>query len=147
MNMQQINLSIEISAPKEKVWDVLLQDGSYREWTSVFMPGSYYEGSWDEGSKILFKSPEGDGMTSRIHLHKANEILTIEHLGILKNNEEVLDDPEVEKWRGAKETYRVTEKDGRTILNVDQDITDEYAEYFNKAWKEALEKVKELAEG
>jgi len=38
--MERINFSISIDAPKEKVWNVLWNDSSYRKWTSVFAEGS-----------------------------------------------------------------------------------------------------------
>jgi uncharacterized protein YndB with AHSA1/START domain len=53
--MQKLHFSVSINTPKEKVWDIMLGDRTYREWTKVFNPsGSYFEGSWDQGSKILF---------------------------------------------------------------------------------------------
>ena len=43
--MEKLHFSISIKAPKEKVWDTMLNDVTYRQWTSVFNPpGSYYEG-------------------------------------------------------------------------------------------------------
>ncbi|MEI9912589.1 MAG: hypothetical protein WDO71_24880 [Bacteroidota bacterium] len=56
--MQRINFSISINAPKEKVWQVLWNDSSYRQWTSAFSEGSYVvTDNWKEGTKILFLSP------------------------------------------------------------------------------------------
>ncbi|MDQ5893468.1 MAG: hypothetical protein QG640_480, partial [Patescibacteria group bacterium] len=31
--MQKIHFSIQINAPKEKVWDTMLGEATYREWT------------------------------------------------------------------------------------------------------------------
>ena len=39
--MEKMNFSIDINAPKEKVWNVLWDDDSYRKWTSAFAEGSY----------------------------------------------------------------------------------------------------------
>ena len=44
--MKKLQFSIEINAPKEKVWDTLWQDENYRKWTSVFMEGSFAESDW-----------------------------------------------------------------------------------------------------
>lgn len=52
--MKKLHFSIQIKAPKEKVWQTMLDDPTYRQWTRVFMPGSYFEGAWEEGSKIRF---------------------------------------------------------------------------------------------
>ena len=83
--MQKIKLSIDIQAPKEKIWDVLLEHNTYRQWASVFHPGSYAEGDWQQGSKVFFKTPEGDGMVSLVNIHTPCEIISFKHLGVLKN--------------------------------------------------------------
>lgn len=146
MKKLTIKLSIELDAPKEKVWDVLLQDKSYRIWTSVFHPGSYVETDWKQGTNVLFKTPEGSGLVSTVLLHQPQEIISFQHAGVLKNGVEDFDNDEVKNWRDFKETYVVKEKDGITQLFIDQDITEEHADGFSTTWKKALQKIKELSE-
>ncbi|MEX2593834.1 MAG: hypothetical protein WD426_13755 [Anditalea sp.] len=38
---QKLHFSKRINAPKEKVWDTMLKDETYREWTSAFTEGSH----------------------------------------------------------------------------------------------------------
>ena len=64
--METLKFHSTINAPKEKVWATLWNDNTYRQWTSVFSEGSYAESDWNEGSKILFLSPKGEGMFSVI---------------------------------------------------------------------------------
>lgn len=144
--MKQLNFSIQINAPKEKVWSILLDDASYRRWTSVFHEGSYAVGDWKEGSKILFLGPDGSGMFSRIFRHVPNEFISIQHLGIVKNGVEDFDSEETKKWTGALENYSVSERDGATELLVELDTTGDFEAYFQKTWPKALGVVKELAE-
>lgn len=144
--MQKINQSIEINAPKEKVWDVLLEDKSYREWTTAFHEGSHFKGDWKEGSKILFLAPDGNGMVSKIKIHKPNEIVSIEHLGVVVDGKEIFDHPDFKEWSGLLETYRVEEKNGKTRLYIDQDMSEEHLKSFNEMWEKALRKVKEISE-
>ncbi|MBZ0202470.1 MAG: SRPBCC domain-containing protein [Ignavibacteria bacterium] len=146
MSKQKLNFSIEINAPKEKIWNVLLQDETYRKWTSAFCEGSYAEGNWDEGSKMIFTSQQGEGMLSRIKLHRPNEIITMEHYGMLKNNVEDLESDEAKKWSGSEETYILEPSGSGVKLKVEVDVEDEYAEWFKKAWETALDKVRELSE-
>jgi uncharacterized protein YndB with AHSA1/START domain len=69
--MEKMNFSIDINAPKEKVWNVLWDDNSYRKWTSPFAEGSYAKtDNWKEGSKVLFLGPSGDGMVSKVASNK-----------------------------------------------------------------------------
>ena len=149
--MQNLQFSILINAPKEKVWHTMLDDKTYREWTSAFGPGGYYKGDWNKGSKILFLGPNPDtgelgGMVSRIAENKPYEFISIEHLGIIQNGIEDTTSDEARKWAPAYENYTFREKDGVTEVLVDLDIDEQEKELFNDMWLEALQKVKEIAE-
>jgi uncharacterized protein YndB with AHSA1/START domain len=39
--MQKLNFSTRINASKQKVWNTLWDDETYRLWTSAFAEGSY----------------------------------------------------------------------------------------------------------
>jgi hypothetical protein len=149
--MQKLHFSILINAPKEKVWHAMLDDKPYREWTKAFNEGSYYKGSWEKGSKILFLGPDPEtgeegGMVSRIAENKPYEYISIEHLGIVQNGVEDTTSEEAKKWAPAFENYTFNEKDGKTEVLVDMDIDEKEAEMFSKMWPEALKKLKEIAE-
>ena len=140
--MKTLNFSIQINAPKEKVWSVLLDEKTYRIWTSVFDPSSYFEGDWNEGSKIYFLGKDGSGMSSKIFKHVPNAFISIQHLGVIANGVENFES----EWSGALENYSVNEHNGGTALKIEIDVTEEHADYFQTAWPQALSKVKELAE-
>lgn len=148
---QKLHVSISINAPKEKVWHTMLDDASYRKWTQVFNPGSYYKGDWNQGSKILFLGPdpktgEEGGMVSQIAENRQYEYVSIKHLGIVKNGVEDTTSEEAKKWAPAFENYTFREKKGMTEVLVDMDMEDEYAEMFKDMWPKALKKLKELSE-
>ncbi len=144
--MKRLNFSIPIHAPKEKVWRTLLDDSTYRAWTSVFGEGSHVEGDWSEGSKMLFLGDTGTGISSRIARHLPNEYLSIEHLGLVKNGVEDFDSEETKSWSGALENYILRENDGITTLDIELDTAESHEHYFLNTWPKALQKVKELAE-
>lgn len=146
MTTQKLNLSTIINAPKEKVWKVLLTDESYRQWAATFMEGSHVITDWKEGSKALFLGSDNTGMVSRIKKHIPAEVITIQHLGVVKDDKEDYNSDEAKAWHGTEETYLVSEENGKTRLEIDQDVTNEYKDYFDKAWERALEKIKELSE-
>ncbi|MDR8393731.1 SRPBCC domain-containing protein [Aliifodinibius sp. S!AR15-10] len=144
--MQKLHFSVKVNAPKEKVWDTMLGEESYKQWTDVFMERSYYEGSWSQGSKIRFLAPDEEGnmqgMVSRIKENREYEYVSIEHLGFIQNGEEETSGD----WAGALENYTFREKNGQTEVLVDMDTEEEYAEMFQEMWPKALEKLKKLAE-
>ncbi len=149
--MQKIHFSITINAPKEKVWETMLGDATYREWTKVFHPGSYYEGTWEEGSKILFLGPDvGEngvsGMVSRIKENRKYEFISIEHLGLVANGVEDTTSEEAKKFAPAYENYTFNEMGGVTELSVDMEIGDAYKDMFDETWPKSLQALKELAE-
>jgi hypothetical protein len=150
--MQKIHFSIQINAPKDKVWDIMHGEDTYREWTKAFHEGSYYKGDWSEGSKMLFLGPDETGkneggMVSRIKENRKYEFISIEHLGIVVNGVEDTTSEEARKWAPAFENYTFTEKDGGTEVNVDMEAAnDEYKEMFESIWPKALLKLKEIAE-
>jgi len=144
--MERKSFSIRVNASREKIWDVLWSDGSYRQWTSVFAEGSRAETDWKKGSKVLFHDGKGDGMVSTIIENIPNEFMSIKHLGEVKNGIEDTASEKVKQWAGAMENYTLTEVDGKTELNVEMDIAEEYKDYFLTTWPKALEKIKELAE-
>ena len=134
------------------MWDTMLQQDTYREWTTPFNEGGRFEGSWDEGSKILFIGPDPEtgvegGMVSRIKENRPHEFVSIEHLGILKDGIEDTTSEMAKKFAPACENYTFTEKDGGTEVGVDIDVVEEYVDFLDEAWPKALAKVKELAEG
>lgn len=145
-----LQFEIRIAASAKKVYDTMLAEESYAEWTSLFVPGSHFKGSWDEGSKILFLGPgengEMGGMLSRIKENIPYERVSIEHLGIVENGKEITEGPEVESWAGALENYFFQEENGITTVTVNTDSSKEYQDYFQKTWPKALEKLKEMCE-
>jgi len=141
--MKKLNFSTHINAPKEKVWNVLWEDGSYRAWTNAFADGSYAKtDNWKEGTKVLFLGPNGDGMVSMVTANKPNEYMSFKHLGEVKEGVEDTSGG----WSGAMENYILKEENGKTTLEVEMDSTDELSEYFSETWPKALEKVKQLSE-
>ncbi|HZH64482.1 MAG TPA: SRPBCC domain-containing protein [Flavisolibacter sp.] len=145
--MQKINFSTTINAPKEKVWQTLWDDGSYRKWTSAFSEGSYAEtDNWKEGTEVKFLDPNGCGMVSRIATNRENEFMSFEHLGEVKDGVIDKDSDKVKQWAGAKENYTLKEASGVTILDIEMDTAEEYKDMFSQMWPKALLNVKELSE-
>lgn len=146
--MNTLNFSIFINAPKEKVWNTMLEDATYRQWTKPFNETSYFQGDWSEGSKILFLGTDKEGkneggMVSRIAKNIPFEYVSIQHLGVLEKG--------VEKpWEGEGEgfeNYTLTEKEGGTQVDIElTNIPDSYMEMMNTMWPKSLDIVKALAE-
>lgn len=151
--MKKLQFKISINAPATKIYDSMLginSKSTYEQWTSVFNPTSTYEGTWDKGNKMLFigVDEKGDkgGMVSKIAENIPNRFISIQHYGLIKADKEITEGPEVEKWANGFENYTFEETNGTTILTVDLDITEDFAEYMNQTYPKALDKLKEICE-
>jgi uncharacterized protein YndB with AHSA1/START domain len=140
------NYQIEIDASAEKVWNVLLNDDTYRDWTSYFCEGSYYKGELKQGGRIHFLTPEGFGMYSNIVLYTPFTNILFQHIGELVNFEEQPIDEATEKWTGAFENYILKSNGTKTTLIAEIDLTPEHIAMFNKSFPSGLEKIKLLSE-
>ena len=144
--MKTLHFEVAIRAPRARVWQVMLAPDTFRTWTAVFMPGSYYEGSWDQGAKIRFLGPEGEGMTAEIAENRRHEFVSIRHLGLIQGGVDDTESPEARAWAPAYENYTFTEQDGVTTVRIDTDTTEDFESMFQDLWPQALSKLKEICE-
>lgn len=148
---ETMHFEIMIKAPVQKVWDTMLGQESYKEWTSVFEPTSYYEGSWEQGSKMKFLGSSGSGMISEIVENNLYKFISIKHLGEIKDGVEDTTSEAVVAWAPAFENYSFSSQDGETQLAVDMEMlaspeTKAMKEMFEGMWPKALLKLKEICE-
>lgn len=141
---------VEINASVEKVYKTMLEQETYKQWTAEFNPTSSFKGSWEKGSKILFlgvdENGQEGGMVSKIKENILNSFVSIEHIGMLVNGEEVTSGPDVEIWSGSEENYRFIDKNGKTVVEVELDTNNEYKSYFESTYPKALDKLKQICE-
>ncbi len=146
----KLHFSKLIDAPKEKVWQTVIGEDTYPQWTEAFTPGSHFVGDWSQGSKILFLGPDKEGkmggMVSRVAENRPHDYISIEHLGMVKDGIEDTTSDEVKAWTPAFENYTFDEQSGKTEFKVDMDSPEEYAESFKGMWAKALDKLKVFAE-
>lgn len=153
MTTKKLQFTTSIKAPATRAYDCMLgisSKSTYEQWTALFNPTSTYEGSWEKGSKILFigvnEKGEKEGMVSRIAENIPNRFVSIQHYGLVKDDKEVTEGPEVEKWANGFENYSFEENNGTTTVTVDLDTTEEFLDYMSQTFPKALAKLKEICE-
>jgi len=148
--METILFTILINANKQKVWNVMLEDKTYRQWTAAFHEGSCFKGSWDKGSEIHFLGPDEagnlSGMYSKIKENRLYDFISIEHLGMIRNGIVDTTSEEVKKWTPTFENYTFTEKENQTELKVEMQVDSNYKTMFEEMWNKALIIIKNLSE-
>jgi uncharacterized protein YndB with AHSA1/START domain len=143
---KRLQFETTIAAPVDKVWTFMIGKDTYGQWTSEFAEGTFFEGLWEEGERINFLAPSGDGMASEIAEVRPHEFISIRHIGYVYGGVEDTDSPEILAWAPAYENYTFRPVAGGTHLIIDQDVTDEYEEFMSETWPKALLKLKQLCE-
>lgn len=142
--MKKMYFSIEINASKEKVWDTLWQDESFRLWAGIIDQETYMVGDLRKGNIIKFISKRnGYGVTSIVEELIVNEFLLLRHES---DTQDAGMRERVNEWTGGTESYKLIKNDGSTTLSTTFDVPEDMESYFSSVYPKALQKVKTLAE-
>ena len=139
--MEKLHFDIQINAEAIKVWSVLWDDFSFRQWTSALAEGSFYQGDLQEGAVIKFLDPKNNGTYSKIIKLIPNEEIIFLHLGEIYEGVEAPRDSEE-----AADKYILTENENTTHLEVEIQTTEESRAFFEEKFPDALSNVKHLSE-
>lgn len=144
--MKTLTFDITIHAPPERVWRTLFEPEGYRAWTAAFCEGSHFVGSWEQGAKIRFLAPSGDGMSSEIAENRPHEVMSIRHLGMIEKGVEDTTSEKVRAWAPCYENYRLAAVPGGCTVRVSLDTADEWEAYMRDTFPKALALLKDLCE-
>lgn len=143
--MKTIKKEIEITAPREKVWAVLLEDTYNQDWYSLFSEGTTAQTDWIEGHKITFTDKTGNGIFGKIARKKPYEKLSFVYDGFVINGSEDIESPMAKEYKGSEETYRLSDQNGNTLLSISCDMDDEMFDEMDRKWETALQRISELS--
>jgi hypothetical protein len=85
-------------------------------------------------------------MVSEVAEFIPSKFVSIRHYGLLKGSTEITEGPEVEKWANGYENYSFEESNGITTVTVDLDSAEDFEDYMNQTYPNALSKLKEICE-
>ncbi|GAB0157880.1 hypothetical protein CHRYSEOSP005_31700 [Chryseobacterium sp. Alg-005] len=139
--METLSFEVQIEATPEKVWSVLWNDISYRQWTTAFTEGSFYEGTLEEGTIVKFFDPNNNGMYSRVEKNIPNKEMKFLHLGEIYDGVE-----QPQNWGEATESYILEETESGTTLKGVIQTPEEFKGFFEDKFPKALGIVKNLSE-
>lgn len=141
--MKELQFLIKIQSSKERVWETLWRDETFRDWANLIDPGTHMVGELKVGNEVQSISGNGYGVTSLVEKLVPGELL------LLKHRADTQDSGTRERgkeWTGGEEQYSLAETDGVTTLTAAFDVPPELEEYFQVNYPKALERVKVLAE-
>ncbi len=144
--VETLEFKTVIDAPVEEVWEFMFSAEGYPQWTTPFMAGCYFEGSWEEGKPMRFLVA-GSGMLAIIAENRLHESLSIQHVGFVMNGVEDTSSAGVRSWAPAYENYRFASVPGGTEVSVEHEVLAGFeANMMGNTWPKALAKLKELCE-
>jgi uncharacterized protein YndB with AHSA1/START domain len=146
MKGELIKKSIDINAPKDKVWNVLVDNERNRIWYAEFSQGTQTDTDWNVGSKASFTDATGNGLLAKVAVNKPHEMLSVTYEGMVTAGQEDRESDLAREMQGGYETYWLKEQDGSTRLEIECTMAPEYLDSMSEAWEKALLKVRELAE-
>jgi hypothetical protein len=148
MQLNRLVYSINIKADQNKIWNILWNENSYKNWANVFFEGSYIVADdYEVGSTVLFLDPDQNGIYSNIIEHIPNLTILFKHNGAVQKGEKQAIDEESKKWSGALERYTVTNENiGISKLTIKIDVLDEHLEFMTEKLPKALARIEELCE-
>ena len=145
--MKHLEFKTQIAADRQTVWNTMLHPETYKEWTNVSWPGSFYQGSWAQGQNIRFISSNGEGTLATIVEQNPYENILAKHIAVLQaGGTEDRDSDLAKGWIGTLERYIFREREGHTDLTITIDTKPEWESMFKEGWPNALAKLKEICE-
>ncbi|MDQ0477812.1 MULTISPECIES: SRPBCC domain-containing protein [Chryseobacterium] len=139
--MRLLEFKIQINATPEKVWEVLFTQDAYQKWASAMNEGTYFEGTWEEGSVMKFLDPKNNGMYNKVIKNIPNRELSMKHLGWIFDGELSPQD-----WEDSTISYFLEPYENKTLLIGRVNSLDEFVDFFNTKYPKNFEKIKELSE-
>ncbi|RZL34917.1 MAG: SRPBCC domain-containing protein [Rubrivivax sp.] len=144
--MKDLRFDIDIAAPVARVWDCAFDAIAYRDWTRAFCEGSYFEGSWAQGSRMRFLDPDGNGMDALVEENRLHERLALKLVGSLTQGR-----PSPDGTLAAHPGYEIYEfsatAGGGTHLVIQlRGWDDGFADMMAGLWPDALRRLKALSE-
>lgn len=139
--MKLLEYTIQINTTAEKVWDVLFTQDNYKKWASAMNEGTYFEGTWEEGSIMKFLDPKNNGMYNLVEKNIPNKQLSMKHLGWIL--EGVLTP---QNWEDSTLDYMLEPNENGTLLIGKVNSLDEFVDFFNSKYPKNFENIKNLAE-
>ncbi|OJV63776.1 MAG: hypothetical protein BGO41_00265 [Clostridiales bacterium 38-18] len=147
--MVETKYSMVINASKEKVWGVLWNDQTFRDWANLIDEGTFMKGELKEGCEVEYiSSINGYGVTSYVEKLILNEYVKLKHLADTKENGT---ENREKEWTGGTESYQLTESassagDVLTELSIVMDVPENLVDYFNEVYPKVMHRIKDLSE-
>lgn len=147
--MERLAYTISITASPPKIWEILFSDSTFPIWSAPFSEGNRAYGTWLEGTEMAILNKNREGVVYLVEINEPFEKMSLRQVGIFKDEQKHLNDPEVLEFAGGHENYFIEQSDstaGESNLRVEKDVSAVQKAFFDSVFPKALEMVKLMAE-
>ena len=85
-------------------------------------------------------------MVTRIESFIPHTLISLRYEAGINEGVEDYTSEMIESMKGGHEIYRLSGDNGKTLLSIESDMTEEYFDMMSEAWDRALEKIKAMSE-
>lgn len=144
--MKDLQFSIDIAAPVERVWECAFDPLAYRDWTRAFAEGSYFEGVWATGRRLRFLDPQGFGMEAIVDQARPHELMALRLVGEIKDGRPLADSPLSREPAHERYAFHPTAAGGTHLAIHLQSWDEGFTGFLQTTWPQALQRLKAIAE-
>ena len=149
MAMRTFTYSTEINKPREFVFDKIIDQSVYADWTKAWGGDMTFVGDWKEGTNVTLMDKKRGGTKVLIEEFKPGEYIRAKHIAMVNsdNIEIELTDDNMRKWIGSVDEYYFEEEsDYKTTLKMVLTVDEVFQQMYDDTWPKALQFFKEVCE-
>ena len=145
--MKNKEYTIEINAPQDRVWDIMLSKDTYAEWVKGFAENSLFVGEWTQGTHMDFIHPNHGGTRATLDIVDRPHRLQATHIALISKDGSLDTTSEFAKtWIGTVEEYILQTENDTTHVTIVMHFHPDYEDMLDKGWKKSLQFLKALCE-
>lgn len=146
MGSKLITKTIEIDAPAEIVWDILISPEFTSAISYEMMQGEMIKGEYKPDGIIEFRDKSGSGIKAQVTEFKYKEVLKYGYIGTFTNGKEDTDGVELKKWEESYDKFMLKGENGMTIVTLESMNPEEYYDTFMGTWETSMKHIKDFSE-
>ncbi len=145
--METLKYTVLIEAEPAVVWQVMLDETTYRQWVKAFSPDSYYDGVWEQGADMLFLDPNMGGTKAVLEVVEPPHRILARHVALVdQQGVESTSGPMADGWIGSTEAYEFVPIGDATRLDIVIKTHEDFVDMFDAGWPAGLAVLKRLCE-
>lgn len=143
--MKDKTYEITINSNRQHVWNIMLGENSYPQWTKGFSENPAVVGQWIQGAEIDFLDSDKGGTRAVLEVIDEPYRILAKHIAGIDKDRKIITEG-MENWIGTTEEYVLVEDNGKTNLKINMHYHSDFEKMLDEGWPKCLELLKKLCE-